>query len=103
MSFPPECEEYEQILVSKHPNLADYLIMHNVVNKDIERKDHVRPEDIHGKHVIGVLPLSMACHAALYTEIPLRIDHDKRNQVMSIDEIGYCIQKPRTFRIEEVK
>lgn len=103
MQFPQECEQYEKIIVTRHPRLAEYLKHHGIVSEETPHREHIRIQDIEGKHVIGILPFHLVCHSAIFTEIPLRIPIDKKDEELTMEEIGFCMQQPRTYIINEIR
>ncbi len=103
MTFPADCDKYEKVVVSRHKALVDYLIKEGIVDEGVEVSSHVYENQIEGKHVIGMLPYHVACHAAMFTEIPLRIPYDKKHTELTTEEIVFYMQQPRTYKIEEVK
>lgn len=103
MQFPKECEQYEKIIVTRHSILIDYLIEQGLIDKNANIQQHVSREDIENKHVIGILPMHLACHAAMFTEIPLRIPYDKKQDTLTLEQIGFYIQEPKTYIIKELK
>ena len=103
MKFPEECNKYEKIVVTRHKQLIDYLKAKAMIDENIQVFSHVTIKDIKGKHVIGILPFHLACHAAFFTEVPLRIPYDKKNEELSVDEISFYMQEPKTYTIREIK
>ena len=102
MQFPKKCDDYPKVIVTRHQQLVDYLITNNIVPVGTVSHSHVSIKDIEDKHVIGILPFHLACHCAVFTEIPLRIPYDKRNRTLTDEEFNFCIQEPRTYVIREV-
>jgi len=95
--------EFEQIIVTRHRMLGEHLIERGLVHKDVPIYSHISAKEIIGKHVIGILPFHLACHAALYTEIPLRVPYEKKSTELTLSEIRFYMQQPRTYKIVEIK
>lgn len=92
----------EQVIVTRHPALVEYLIEKRYVTTGTPALTHCAPEDIKGKHVLGVLPLHLAAHAARVTEIPLSMPPEMRGKELSIEEVRSIAQPPRTFEVRLV-
>lgn len=103
MQFPEECKNYEKVIVTRHRNLLEYLKLNNLIEQDVEAMSHVTKEDIQGKHVIGILPYYLAAQCEIFTELPLRIPYDKKHTDLTLNEIGFYMQEPKTYIIREVK
>ena len=94
----------EKIVVTRHKALLEYLVKYGYVEKDVQHLTRARPEDIKGKHVYGILPNWLACHAGKLTELQLDLPIGKRHIELSIDDIEFHLnKKPRTYTIREVK
>ena len=62
---------------------------------------HVTADDVAGKHVIGVLPLSLARHAASVTEVEMTLRPDQRGKELSVAEMdaaGARLSEPLCVR-----
>lgn len=68
----------DKIIVTRHPALTDYLRELGLVEEGCPMIDHATPANVAGKHVIGVLPLSLAALAAKVTEVPLALTPELR-------------------------
>jgi hypothetical protein len=76
-----------RVVVTRHPALIDYLVETAVIAAGTPVISHATPDDVHGRHVIGVLPLHLACLAASVTEVPLDIPPEARGRELTLDEI----------------
>lgn len=92
-----------KIIVTRHRALVQYLMKHGYVPEDTEHVTFANPDQIAGKHVYGVLPNWLACHAGMLTEVQLRLPPDKRTVELTIDEVEFYAREPQTFIIKEVK
>ena len=79
----------EKIIVTRHPALVDYLKEVGVITGDEPVITHATEEDVMGKDVIGVLPLSLASVANSVTivEVTLNLTPEMRGRELSLDEI----------------
>ena len=75
------------IIVTRHAALIDYLIAEGHATADTPHVSHVTPDDVRGKHVIGVLPMHLAALTASITEIPLDIPADMRGKELSLADL----------------
>lgn len=92
----------DAVVVTRHPALVALLVEKGLVPEGTPVIDHATPEDVAGKHVYGVLPLSLAAKAALVTEIPLKLTLEQRGKELTLDELRQCAGTPTTYRVEEV-
>ena len=59
----------EKIVVTRYKGLVDYLLELKLISEKTKVIAHAQIDDIKGKHVLGVLPLWLSCHAGKITEI----------------------------------
>ena len=90
------------IIVTRHPALVDYLIAEGIADPDTPVISHASPDDIRGKHVIGVLPLHLAAEAASVTEVPLSLPPELRGVELDEEQVREFAGAPRTYRVEVV-
>ena len=102
MNLPKITQEVETIVVTRHKNLLSYLIFAGLVSEKTPYFAYATQEEIEGKHVIGTLPLRLAMFAVYYTEIPMRIPYEKKGTELTLEDIKYYVQRPRTYYIKEV-
>jgi hypothetical protein len=91
------------VVVTRHPALVRYLEKTGLIEPGTSAIDHVEPQDIEGKDVIGVLPNYLACHANSITEIPLNLPPELRGQELSLEQIEEFAREPVTYKIEVVE
>ena len=77
----------EKIIVTRHPALVEYLKEMEIIDGNERMITHATEEDIRGKDVIGVLPLSLASVANRVTEVTLNLTPEMRGRELSLDEI----------------
>lgn len=95
--------EMEKIVVTRHQALLKYLIDNNIIDKDTIHISHANIEDVENKHVYGILPNWLACHAGKLTELQLRLPIEKRGHELTVKEVGFYLVSPRTYIIMEVQ
>lgn len=64
---------------------------------------HATPEEIRGKHVIGVLPLHLAALAATVTEIPLALAPEDRGKELGIERLREIAGPAITYKVTVVE
>ena len=64
---------------------------------------HATAEDVHGRHVYGVLPLELAALAACVTALTLNIPAEKRGVELSVEEVRAYMGELRTFVVRTVQ
>jgi len=92
----------EKLVVTRYSTLVEYLIKIGLIDKNTKVITRVKIKDLQGKHVIGVLPYWLACHAEKFTEVRLKIPEDIRGQELSMEEIEFYSLEPKTYVIKEV-
>jgi putative CRISPR-associated protein (TIGR02620 family) len=95
-------DEYaETIVVTRHKALLEFLKEGSYAYYgDIPVIEHATVEDVKGKHVVGVLPMHLACHAASITEVILDIPPELRGVELSTDQLRECYRGIATYRVE---
>jgi putative CRISPR-associated protein (TIGR02620 family) len=91
-----------KLVVTRHPALVDYLREIGLIDGDAEVTDHATPELVTGRHVIGVLPHSLSCLTASFTEVPLRLTPELRGQELDIETLRKIAGRPVTYRVERL-
>ena len=91
----------ETIIVTRHPALVDLLKERGIIDGTEAVIQHATPDEVRGKHVIGVLPLSLAVEAASVTEIPLTLTPEDRGKELGIDRLRQIAGSPRTYVVQE--
>lgn len=96
-----------KIVVTKHRAVFDYLVKVGMVDPDTPHMRKVFEEDIEGKHVYGLLPNWLACHAEKITEVQLNLPRElreaSRNREITLEEVEFYLIKPRTFVVAEIE
>ncbi len=74
------------IVVTRHTGLIEFLRAEELINESTPILTSATAEDVHGKHVIGVLPLWLAAEAASVTEARLELSVEDRGKEMNAAE-----------------
>lgn len=90
------------IVVTRHPALVELLIERGIVEQGTPVITHATPEQVAGKDVIGVLPLSLAALANSVTEIPLALTPDMRGKELSIETLRSIAGEAVTYKVKRV-
>ena len=76
-----------EIVVTRHPCLVDYLKETGLTSHDVRVVTHAGPDDVRGKNVCGVLPHSLSCLTASFTEVPLSLPAELRGVELTLEQI----------------
>ena len=80
------------LVVTRHAGLVEYLRAEGLVPDGVEVVAHATPDVVRGRHVLGVLPHSLSCLTASYTEVALRLPPEARGRELTADEVrAYCV------------
>jgi len=91
------------LIVTRHPGLVKYLRELGVVAEGVEVIDHATPEAVAGRHVCGVLPHSLSCLTASFTEVPLWLTLELRGKGMDLETLRKVAGSPVTYKVEVIK
>jgi len=89
----------EKVVVTRHQALIEYLIELGLITPETPALSHASPDQIKGKDVIGVLPLSLAKYARSVTEIPLALSPEDRGQELTIERLREIAGDPTTYTV----
>jgi len=89
----------ETIVVTRHEALVKYLREIGLIDENTPVIAHATPEQVRGKHVIGVLPLHLAALVAQVTEVPLRVPPELRGQELTLEQIRKYAGEPQTYQV----
>ncbi len=87
----------KQLIVTRHNGLVEYLKQERIVGNDVEVIAHASPEVVTGRHVIGVLPHSLSCLTASFTEVPLSLPPELRGKELTAEDVRKYAGKPVTY------
>ena len=85
------------VIVTRHPGLVDYLRELGLVGEGVQVIEHAVAEAVTGRHVCGVLPHSLSCLTASFTEIPLRLTPELRGKELDLETLREIAGKPTTY------
>jgi len=92
----------EQLIITRHLALVQYLRESGLVRPDAKHVSYAKISDVVGKHIFGILPLHVACHAEKMTELQLRLPVNKRGVELTVEEVKTFCLEPKTYSIREV-
>ena len=91
----------DTIVITRHPALVDLLRERGIITGEEPVIEHATADDVRGRHVIGVLPLSLAAEAASITEVPLSLAPEDRGQELGLDRLREIAGAARTYVVRE--
>ena len=91
-----------EIVVTRHPSLVNYLEEMGLTSKNVQVLTHAGPDDVKGKDVCGVLPHSLSCLTASFTEVPLSLPAELRGVELTLEEIRKYAAPPVTYIVRRV-
>jgi hypothetical protein len=91
------------IVVTRHPALIQLLLERGLVAEDSPVLAHAAPEDLIGRHVYGVLPLHLAVHATIVTEIPLQLTPEDRDVELPLSRLRQIAGEAVTYKVSRVR
>lgn len=92
-----------KIVVTRHPALIELLRERGLIGDNAPVIQHATPEQIRGRHVIGVLPLSLAVHAASVTEVPLALSPDDRGRELDLPRLREIAGEAVTYQVTALR
>jgi len=91
-----------KIIVTRHPAMVALLVKRGLVDPSAPVLAHASAEEIRGKHVFGVLPHSLSCLTARFTEIPLRIPAEMRGKELSLADLEQFAGETVTYTVSRI-
>jgi len=91
-----------ELIVTRHPALVELLQEWGIIEGEPKVIAHATPEEVAGRHVIGVLPLRLAALAASITEVSLSLPVEMRGRELTLEELRQYAGEPRTYTVREV-
>jgi len=92
----------EKLVVTRYKSLVDYLREKKLIDTKTKVVPHANIDDVRNKHIIGVIPYWLACHAAKFTEVQLRVPFEKRGKELTLEEIKFYALEPATYTVRAV-
>ena len=91
----------EAVIVTRHPAFVDLLRERGLIYGTEPSIEHASADEVRGRHVIGVLPLSLAVEAESVTEIPLSLTPEDRGKELDLERLRQIAGPPRTYVVRE--
>ena len=91
-----------ELIVTRHSALVELLRERGIIEGEPKVIVHATPEEVTGRHVIGVLPLRLAALAASITEVSLSLPAEMRGREPTIGELRQCAGEPVTYVVREI-
>ena len=91
-----------EVVITRHPCLVDYLKETGMIGEDVQVLTHAGPDDVRGKNVCGVLPHSLSCLTASFTEVPLMLPAELRGVELTLQQIREYSKPPVTYIVRRV-
>jgi len=91
-----------EVVVTRHPGLVDYLKETGLTSHDVRVVTHAGPDDVRGKDVCGVLPHSLSCLTASFTEVPLALPAELRGTELTLEQVRKYAAPPVTYIVRRV-
>lgn len=85
------------LIITRHRALLTYLRGMGIKAPAVS---HAKPENVRGKHICGVVPLSLAAHAASVTVVPLHIPAEMRGRELTYDELCKVADAPERYIVQ---
>lgn len=85
------------LVVTRHPSLVEYLGHIGLIDDTAKVLTHASPDEISGRDVIGVLPHSLSCLTASFTEVPLQLPVEMRGVELTLDHMKQYAGAPVTY------
>lgn len=92
----------EKLVVTRYVSLVSYLKEIGLIDNSTKVITRAEIKDVEGKHVLGVLPYWLSCHAKKYTEVQIRVPSERKGKELSLEEIQFYSLEPKTYEIKEV-
>lgn len=89
------------VVVTRHKALVAVLEKKGLITEGTPVLEHVTADEVRGKHVVGVLPLSLAAEAASVTEVTLKVPLECRGKELSEEELEQFFVGVATFVVRK--
>jgi putative CRISPR-associated protein (TIGR02620 family) len=90
------------VIITRHPGLVQ--VLHELAPETIGAPilDRADPSQIQGKHVYGVLPLTLACLASKVTNVTLNVPQELRGMELTAEQVREFMTELETFEVTKV-
>ena len=92
-------EGKETVIITRHQALVDLLRERGITGRVLA---HATPEDVEGRHVIGVLPLHLAALAHRVTVPVLELRPEDRGRELNLEEVRERFRGLETYSVKKV-
>ena len=90
-------------VVTRHPALVDLLRERGIVSQDVKVLGHVTTDDVRGKNIVGVLPLSLAAEANYVGEIPLALTPELRGKELDLETLRKIAGELQVYKVTRIE
>lgn len=91
------------IVVTRHRGLVELLREMGIIDERAVIIEHVTdPEQVRGRHVIGVLPMHLAAVTASITEVPLALSQADRGVELTVDRLRQIAGSPVRYVVRRI-
>jgi len=91
-----------EVIVTRHAGLVEYLKQEGLISDEVKVVSHANMETVSGKHVLGVLPHSLSCLTASFTEIPLSLPPELRGKELTTEDVRQYAGAPVTYKVRKL-
>ena len=91
-----------ELVVTRHSGLVEYLREIGLADSSTEVIAHASPGAVAGKRVCGVLPHSLSCLCASFTEVPLSLPPELRGAELTVEQVRQYAGKPVTYKVQVI-
>mgnify|MGYP001042391799 FL=1 len=91
-----------EVVVTRHQGLVQYLREAGIIDGSVRVVAHATPENVRGRHVLGVLPHSLSCLCESFTEVPLNLPADMRGKELTAEDVRQFAGQPVTYTVRVV-
>ena len=91
-----------EIVVTRHAALIEYLKEIGLATDETSVVSNATPDVVRGKNVFGVLPHSLSCLTATFTEVPLNLPPEMRGRELTIEDMREYSGDPVTYIVTRV-
>ncbi len=93
----------KKLVITQHKGLVEFLIEKGIVEEGCEVIAHATKEDVKDRHVVGVLPLNLAAHAASVTSVAMNIPLELRGKDLSLEQMREYAGEVTTYEVRIIE
>lgn len=87
------------LIVTRHPGLIEYLREIGAIADNCDVITHATPEAVAGRNVCGVLPHSLSCLCASFSEVPLSLPAELRGAELTVEQVRRYAGQMATYKV----